>query len=419
MQKVFFSFLLCCVFFSCSKQAVEPTVSITTPSTPVIKNPDPVIKNPDPVFKNYFQASYYLKKSDVWPDFYKIASSNGINIQNLFYDCPQVLADFNGDGYDDLLMAPGVYPNEDKRRPLELYINDKTNNKFTIDNSLLKVNLGTNNARKGVVGDFNKDGKPDVVYSESGVDSPPFNGAEQSILLSSPEGYIQKIFPNSKFFSHGVCSGDYDNDGDLDLFFISLTSPTDMFYINDGKGNFTLNNSIIDIKSNGLAASEFYDINKDGFLDLILGGANFTSDPTLTPARILLGNGKDFTDKRSILIPSLFSWDNNLDFCFEDLDNDKVEEIIVLKTQDPNTKAYEGYRVQILKSINGKYEDITSKIMTSFYSETIKWIVWLRVEDIDKNGKLDIFDSDKGHYNTGQSIRWEQDLDGIFRKKSN
>lgn len=412
MKKFNLLILLLPILFVCCSKSEEPVTN-----TPVPTPTTPVIKNPDPVYKNYFQPSYYLKKSDVWLDYYKIASSNGINLQNLFYDCGNVLADFNGDGYDDILMAPGTNSLVEKRRPLELYLNDKSNNKFTLDNTLLKVNLGTNNVRKAVVGDFNMDGKPDVAFSEQGIDSPPFNGSEQSILLSSSDGYVHKLIANSKYFSHGVSSGDFDNDGDLDLFFINLTSSTDMLYVNDGKGNFTLDNTKIDIKSNGIAACEFYDINKDEFLDLILGGANFTSDPTLTPARILIGNGKEFSDKRSITIPSLFSWDNNLDFGFEDLDNDKIEEIIVLKTQDPNTRAYEGFRVQILKLINGKYEDVTLKMMANFYSETIKWIVWLRVEDIDKNGKLDIFDSDKGHYNTGQSFRWEQDTDGVFKRK--
>lgn len=410
MRDLYFFIIISFIFFSCAKDTVEPNITNTISTTPVVKSPDPV-------FKNYFQTSYYLKKSDVWPDFYKIASNNGINFQHIFYDCGEVLADFNGDGYDDLLMAPASNPNVEGRLKLELYLNDKSNNKFILDNTLIKTNLGTNNARKAVVGDFNKDGKPDVAYSESGIDDVPFNGSEQSVLLSSPDGYVQKLISNSKYFSHGVCSGDFDNDGDLDLFFISLTSTTDMFYLNDGKGNFLIDNSKIDIKSNGIAACEFYDINKDGFLDLILGGANFTSDPTLTPARILLGNGKDFSDKRSINIPSLFAWDNNMDFCFEDLDSDKIEEIIILKTQDPNTKAYEGYRIQILKSINGKYEDVSAKMLTSYYFESARWFPWIRVEDIDKNGKLDIFNSDKGYYNSGQAVRWEQDTDGVFKKK--
>ena len=72
---VYISILL--TLLSCRKETVEPTNSTST-VTPIVT---PIVtKNPDPVFKNYFQPSYFLKKSDVWIDYYKVASSNGINI---------------------------------------------------------------------------------------------------------------------------------------------------------------------------------------------------------------------------------------------------------------------------------------------------------------------------------------------------
>jgi hypothetical protein len=394
-------------FFSCAKESVTPISTIPSPTIPVVKGPDPV-------FKNYFQPSYFLKKSDVWPDIYKVVSSNGINFQYLFYDCGYVLADFNGDGFDDLLMSPVLNPEVDKRRPIELYLNDKTNNKFTLDNSLLKVNLGTLNARKAIVGDFNKDGKPDVVFTEQGLDSPPFNGSEQSILLSGESGYAMNLISNEKWFGHGVTSGDIDNDGDLDLFFTT----NNFIYLNDGKGNFQKKDNSIKFNTNSLFTYEFYDVNKDGFLDLVVGGANdYINNKANQPIRIMLGNGKDFDDVRSIVLPSLFKWDYVLDFNFADLDKDGKEEIILNRTQDASGSIYTGYRIQILKLVDGKYNDVTDNLMKDNFSEKARWFPWIRVEDIDKNGKLDIFNSDKGYYNSGQSIRWEQDADGVFKKK--
>jgi hypothetical protein len=400
-------------FFSCAKESVNPISTTPTP-TPTT----PVVKGPDPIFKNYLQPSYFLRKSDVWPDFYKIASSNGINVQNLFYDCPEVLADFNGDGYDDILMVPAYNPNQNKRAPLELYLNDKSNNKFILDNSLLKLNLGANNARKGIVGDFNKDGKPDVVYCESGVDSPPFPSSEQSILLSGETGYTMNLISTEKWFGHGVTSGDFDNDGDLDLFFTNHFKPRDYLYLNDGKGNFILRDDLIKFRSEGIYTCEFYDINKDGFLDLFVGGANdYQYVKGNQPIKIMLGNGKDFDDSRTIVLPSIFKWDFVMDFNFIDVDKDGKEEIILNRTQDTSGNEYNGYRIQILKLVDGKYNDVTDNLMKDYFSEKAKWFPWIRVEDIDKNGKLDIFNSDKGYYNSGQSIRWEQDTDGVFKKK--
>ena len=79
---------------------------------------------------------------------------------------------------------------------------------------------------------------------------------------------------------------------------------------------------------------------------------------------------------------------------------------------------FSGLRVQILKNTgNYSYKDITDKIIQDYLYPTESGIVWIRTEDIDKNGKLDIFDSDKSHGNRGYSFRWEQDVDGIFKKK--
>ncbi len=399
---------------SCSKQEA-PSQSNQTPAVPVVVTPTtPVIPTN---FKNYLTTSLDLRKSDLWIDNYAIPKSNGINVSNIFYDCPITIADFNNDGYDDVLMAPSKFPNDNKRMPLELYINDKTNSSFKLDTSKIINNIGTNNARKGIVGDFNKDGKPDVVYAESGVDAAPFTGSNPSILLSTPTGYEFKILLTDTWFGHGVCSGDIDNDGDLDLYFTGTTDKS-FLLINDGKGNFTNTPSKLIMSNYGVFTAEFKDINKDGFLDLIAGGDDYLSDKNNQPLRVFLGNGINYDSTRSIKLPTVPSWGVLIDINSADLDGDGIDEIIINRTQDRTANFYQGFRIQILKNVgNYVYQDITDKIIQDYTSNTIKWIIWLRVEDIDKNGKLDIFDSDKGHYNTGVSLRWEKDTDGIFKRK--
>lgn len=389
-------------------------MSCTKQDAPTSSNQNPIIPTN---YKNYLSTSLDLRKSDLWIDNYAIPKSNRINVSNIFYDCPVTIADFNNDGYDDVLMAPSKFPNEDKRMPLELYINDKTNTSFKLDTSKIKNNTGTNNARKGIVGDFNKDGKPDVVYAESGVDAAPFTGSNPSILLSTSSGYEFKILLTDTWFGHGICSGDVDNDGDLDIY---LTGTTDKSFllINDGKGSFTNTPSKLNMSNYGVFTAEFKDINKDGFLDLIAGGEDFVSDKNNQPMRIFLGNGINFDSTRSIKLPTIANWGVLIDINTADLDGDGIDEIIVNRTQDRTANFYQGFRIQILKNIgNYVYNDVTDKIIQNYTSNTIKWIVWLRVEDIDKNGKIDIFDSDKGHYNTGVSFRWEKDTDGIFKRR--
>lgn len=361
--------------------------------------------------KNYNQPSIELRKSDLWFDFYSIPNMNSLN--GMLYDCSVSIADFDGDGKDDIIMSPTIYPNIDKRTPVQLFINDN-NNKFILNKSIFTTNIGANNSRKSIIGDFNGDGKPDVVFIESGVDVPPYTGSSPSMLLSGSKGYDFKLLLSDTWFGHGGCSGDIDNDGDLDIF---LTGNKPYLLLNDGKGNFTNVSSKVTMPNANVYTCEMKDINKDGYIDLIVGGADNTSLPDNNPARIIFGNGNSFNVAKSIILPTIPKWGNIVDINFGDMDGDGIDEIILNRTQDVSSgNNYWGYRIQVLKAFGDTYQDITEKIMENYYSFTSKWIVWIRVEDIDKNGKLDIFDADKGHQNTNTVLRWEKDIDGIFRR---
>lgn len=372
-----------------------------------------------PKFKNYLQPSYYLKESNIWVDLYKIP-----NIVIGSDDSGTTIADFNGDGYDDVLIAWAN--NVAVRSPLELYLNDKSNKKFVFDNSIIHNNVGTESARKAVIGDFNKDGKPDVFYADHGAEpqNSPFLFAYPSILMSTPTSYDFKILDNlPKAFTHGACAGDFDYDGDLDIF-----TSIGYFLINDGKGNFTKNDDIFNYNTSGIVTCEMYDVNNDGYLDLIVGGHTMVSWELDSP-KIFWGNGINFREERSTSLPDPIDWEVSTDFCFEDLNNDGYCEIIInrcggaamaddLRERDP-TKFYVGSYIQILESTNGKYfTDETNKYIQNNSGFDYN-IIWLRIQDIDNNGYLDLFNTDKGCSNRGFSVRWEQDVDGVFKRKYN
>lgn len=66
---------------------------------------------------------------------------------------------------------------------------------------------------------------------------------------------------NPGAYGNGACVGDYDNDGDVDIYITSAG-----LYRNDGGGNFTLTNHIPTTTS--ISDASFIDYNDDGFLDL-------------------------------------------------------------------------------------------------------------------------------------------------------
>lgn len=97
--------------------------------------------------------------------------------------------------------------------------------------------------------------------------------------------------------SVGSCWGDYDNDGDLDLFVTNSNTLGNFLYRNEGNGDFTkITNSIV-VKDKGNShGCSFADIDNDGDLDLYV-----TNDKAFKFLYINDGKG-EFTSKTDEVI---------------------------------------------------------------------------------------------------------------------
>ncbi len=313
-----------------------------------------------------------------------------------------VVLDYNLDGYLDFVHTNSNYRASWEgdviraRKKIMFYLGDCFGN-LSIDTSLSNKFNGLIHGRKGLVGDFNADGYPDIFFAGHGTDSPPYS-MEYPILLMNNKGinFIETRFTQLIGFWHSATSGDYDNDGDIDII---LVHPGGKNYIlnNQSNANFTIKTGLIPSpKTTGGFTTELFDIDKDGFLDLIKSGHDYIQHVGWdSPSIIFYGNGVDFLGRFQTL-PSLFGWGIAPDIDFFDINSDGEFEIIMNRTGDPlnGLGFYTGWRVQILEKVGGKYEDRTDKFISDYSGSSGGWMYWLHITDKNNDGVVELFNDD-------------------------
>ena len=132
------------------------------------------------------------------------------------------------------------------------------------------------------LGDFNGDGITDVIIADFGLDAFPGGGHPQTILIGTEDGRLVDEsltrLPQVLDATGNVSAGDIDNDGDTDVYIDNIAGFYNIgsyFIINDGSGNFTVDDSRIPhlITSNEVRYNRalLVDVDMDSDLDLVLG----------------------------------------------------------------------------------------------------------------------------------------------------
>jgi enediyne biosynthesis protein E4 len=236
---------------------------------------------------------------------------------------------------------------------------------------------------KVAIGDVNGDGTEDmyicgaknqagVLYLQTGVDFKKSN---------------QQIFNSLSYFEDTAAQFfDADKDGDLDLYVGSGGNEfpngqrelMDRLYMNDGKGNFTINGRAIPPNTTNTSVIAPYDYDNDGDLDLFVGSRNQSQEYGLNPQSFLYENNGvgEFKDVSQAANPELAQLGMIRDAYWEDLNGDKRKELIVVGD----------WMSPIIFSVEGKKMVKTEtglEKMTGFWGA-------LKVTDIDNDGDNDL-----------------------------
>lgn len=322
--------------------------------------------------------------------------------------------DYNRDGYIDYVDFPkkGGMGIDNHRENVRFRLGkpDGTMDEDPLNDDRL---LGTVYSVIVKYADFNDDGYPDFCSFSSGWDREGSTGDYPVVLMSSPDGVYKdlRFTDYSNGYFHGGTTGDFDNDGDIDVLFWDMwhsDGENSLYLENDGKGNFKEIDAreIIDLKPYlstlpfppiiGMDA-EVLDLNNDGYNDLIMCGhdhADNTSGYVSMPI-VMWGDGSGkFGGTNYTQLPAApIGYGITVGMVFYDLNGDSIKEIIVNKNCDGiygNTEFYIGNYFQVCELEGDHYVDKTNEYISvenagfkKFASETRTWI-----EEIDGTAYL-------------------------------
>jgi hypothetical protein len=280
--------------------------------------------------------------------------------------------------FRDITDSAGIHYHHEERDFIDFNIQKLLPHKFT--------QYGPSMA----VGDIDGNGLDDMIVGGSALHS-------AQLFLQQPDGrFLQKaLVPDSIAVKkladdEGILLFDADGDGDLDLFIAAggyqngHNNPAyqDRLYVNDGKGNFTLDTAALPKNFTSKFCVRAADYDHDGDLDLFISGRVDPGNyPKPVSSFIYRNDSKNghirFTDVTATVAKDLLHIGMVCDAIWTDFDNDGWQDLIL---------AGEWMPVTFLKNDRGIFKNVTD---VSGIQDQTGWWNSITAGDFDNDGKMD------------------------------
>ena len=330
--------------------------------------------------------------------------------------------DFNGDGYEDLVVTWAVFPHtlerESTKSQVEIYLNDgtgrlKKDHQFFFDREPPSRHM----TYRIVVEDFNLDGIDDIFVGSMGLSKRNPDGSytsfsEPNVLLLSDNGLMKDAsnmidYKGETSFSHDASAGDVNGDGYPDIL-----AGRALFLSNLGQSFTNISEQLPAdwrdwSKYQYAMSSLMEDFNGDGLADIVMLWNDDEFNPNPPKPEIALSNSLlEIKDWEIRVLPEGFFGSGLTKFNYAkaaDIDSDEDLDIVIGTTRA--NPYYIGRYIQILindgegnfsdesltrlpnqdRSVNFEDPDETYECKT--YGEGP-----LFIRDFEGDGDLDIFD---------------------------
>jgi enediyne biosynthesis protein E4 len=246
--------------------------------------------------------------------------------------------------------------------------------------------------------DVDKDGREDIFLGGAvGQSALLYLQITDGKFVVSPS---QPWIPDSACEDVNAVFFDADIDGDMDLYVVSGGneyddgSPeyNDRLYTNDGKGNFQKQNNVLPNMASSKKAIAAGDFDNDGDADLFVGGRGAPgSFPYSSRSYVLRNDSKNgkifFTDVTNEVAPDLMKPGMVTTAAWEDLDKDRFPELFI---------AGDWMSVLLFKNDAGKLVNVSGRAgLTGLEG---MWSA-LKAADVDNDGDIDFVAGNCGYNN--------------------